>query len=43
MNIRAENITFDDLDEILFGSDEDSIQDEIPEDVFDELMEVANV
>ena len=35
--------TWEDLDEILFGDGEDPDQEEIPEDTFKGIMEVANV
>lgn len=37
------NCTWDELDEILFGDGEDPVQEEIPEDTFKRIMEVANV
>lgn len=36
-------ITWDDLDEILYGSDEEPVTDEIPEEDFELIKEVADV
>lgn len=40
--IRIGGITWDDLDEIIYGSDAEPVTDEIPEEDFELIKEVAD-